>query len=264
MNIFKKNIFFVVLLLGVLNSLQAQFNIPEKPKIQTSVYDYVGLLPSHQKKALENKLIKYSDSTSTQIVIGIIPSTKGEYIGMLTPRWAHKWGIGQVKEDNGIFILLAKNDRKIWISPGYGVEHILTAGTTGDIIRNVIIPEFRTGNYYLGLNNGVDVIFNYLNGTYKAKPNENTEEFPFFVFIIIIIALMILLFIISKSGSNNRNNRGGGFGNKKRGDFVDFGGFSGGYYTGGTYSSEGFGGFGGFSGGFGGGGFSGGGAGGSW
>ena len=105
----------------------AQFDIPKKAtgSAQTSVYDYANLLEPQQKQALERKLINYADTTSTQIVVAIIPSLKGENEGMLAPKWAHEWGIGQKDEDNGVLILLAEKERKIWISPGYGLEHIL-------------------------------------------------------------------------------------------------------------------------------------------
>ncbi len=124
----------------------AQYDIPPKPEKledQKSVYDFIGLLSKKDSLNLEQKLIRYSDTTSTQIVVAIITTTKGENIGLLAPKWAHEWGIGQAKEDNGVFILLAKNDRKIWISPGYGVEDRLTAGINGELIRTIIIPEFN-------------------------------------------------------------------------------------------------------------------------
>lgn len=248
----------------------AQYEIPPKPSFQTSVYDYVGLLSGAEKKALENKLIRYSDTTSTQIVVAIIDKTKGESIGVLTPRWAHKWGVGQEKEDNGVFILLAKGDRKIWISPGYGVEHKLTAGITGELVRNVIIPKFKRGDYYQGLSDGADAIFEVLNGEYKGTRKQNQQGFDPSLFIFILIC--IIFFILISRG--NRGNRGGGRRNYRRDratrDILETiilsnagrGGFGGGGIFGGG-SSGGFGG-GGFGGGFGGGGFSGGGAGGSW
>ena len=180
---FNKTIsYFLLVCCLVSTTLSAQFNIPELPKDQTSVYDYIGLLTTNEKQSLESKLIKYSDTTSTQIVLVIISTTKGENIGLLAPKWAHQWGVGQAKEDNGVFILLAKNDRKIWISPGYGVEHKLTAGIIGELTRNVIIPEFKNNNYYEGLNKGVDAIFELLNGEYKGtrKPSKNKIFPPFF------------------------------------------------------------------------------------
>ena len=253
----------------VIQSTIAQYKIPEVPKLQTSVYDKVNLLSNSQKQQLEQKLIRYSDSTSTQIVVAIINSTNNESIGMLAPRWAQKWGIGQAKEDNGVFILLAREDRKIWIAPGYGVEHLLTAGTTGSLTRAEIIPEFKKGDYYGGLNAGVDAIFEVLNGSYKASKKSSKKEKSFSFLKIIPIVLFILIFMFI-SNRNNRGGRGGRGGRRSAGFSIleaiilsnagrGFGG-SGGFSSGG--SSGGFGG--GFSGGFGGGGFSGGGAGGSW
>ena len=83
------------ILLLVSTTCVAQFTIPEKPGLQTSVYDYVNLLDNSEKKALEQKLINYSDSTSTQIVVAIIESTEGENINFLGAQWGQEWGIGQ-------------------------------------------------------------------------------------------------------------------------------------------------------------------------
>lgn len=239
----------------------AQFNIPVKPKAneQTAVYDYASLLSTQQKIDLERKLINYADTTSTQIVIAIIPSLKGENIGTLTPNWAHKWGIGQAKEDNGVFILLAEEERKIYISPGYGLEHILTAGINGEIIRNYIIPEFRNGNYYAGLNIGTDKLIELFSGTYQAAEKNQTSESGIPA-IVIIIGVIIFLIIISKFSNGNHNNRGSGSSGPDLGDIIILSrmGRGGGSFGGGNFGGGGFGG------GFGGGGFSGGGAGGSW
>ena len=123
----------------------AQYQIPDKPKFQTSVYDDdIKLLSLIQKNSLEQKLVRYSDTTSTQIVVAIISSTKGEYINYLGAQWGEKWRIGQSDKDNGIFILLAKDDRKIGISTGKGVEHLLTDAMSKRIIdRDIILtPNF--------------------------------------------------------------------------------------------------------------------------
>lgn len=267
-NILKKNIAFFIAIL-VVQVAFGQFTIPDKPKLQTSVYDYANLLSASQKSTLEQKLISYSDSTSTQIVIATVETIKGEDIGILTPKWAHQWGIGQAKEDNGVFILLANKERKIWISPGYGVEHKLTAGITGTIVRAIIIPEFKQGDFYAGLDKGTYAVFEVLNGTYKNNAPAKSESGGFPSFIIIIIIIFILLIIFSKK---NRGGGNGGRGFRDKSTAADIltaiilsragrGGFGSGGFGGG--SSGGFGG-GGFGGGFGGGGFSGGGAGGNW
>ena len=168
---------FVLFSFFAVQTIVGQYSIPDKPKLQTSVYDYIELLSSSEKRNLEQKLIRYSDSTSTQIVVAIISTTKGESIGVLAPRWGHKWGVGQAKEDNGVFILLAKDDREIWISPGYGVEHLLSAGITGELTREVIIPEFKKGDYYAGLDK-IKSIMNKIGDFEKAGFNKIPSKKP--------------------------------------------------------------------------------------
>ncbi len=255
----------LLLFIAFLNSgfLFAQFKIPEKPSFQTSVYDYANVLSADEKAQLERKLIQYSDSTTTQIVIITIESLKNEDIGILTPKWAQEWGIGGTKkDDNGVLILLARDERKIWISPGYGLEDRLTAGIGGEITRNIIIPEFKAGSYYQGLDKGTDAIIDVFKGKYKGERKQKGQDFPFAPFIIIVIVILVMLFKNRNSGGGNSGNRGGGpslldvlvlssLGRSGGG----FGGSSGGGFGGGG---------GGFGGGFGGGGFSGGGSGGSW
>ena len=253
----KKLFILVFFLFGIYAN--AQFTIPKVPSFQTSVYDYADVLNPTEEKELENKLVRYSDSTTTQIVVITIDDLKGESIGLLTPRWAQEWGIGQEKEDNGILILLSKNDRKIWIAPGYGVEDRLTAGINGELIRNIIIPEFKAGSYYTGLDKGADAIFEVLKGKYKGSRKESSNPLPF---ILIVVFIIILLVLASRGNKGGGNFRGGG--GLDLGDIIILSslGRSGGGFGGG--GSFGGGSSGGFGGGFGGGGFSGGGASGSW
>ncbi|SNQ43818.1 Conserved hypothetical membrane protein [Cellulophaga lytica] len=253
-----------LLILFVANFTLAQYKIPEKPKLQTSVYDYAKLLSDTEKSSLERKLISYSDSTSTQIVIAIIPSTEGENITFLGAQWGQKWGLGQKGKDNGILILLAKNDRKIAINTGYGVEGRLPDITAHQIINNVIIPEFKSGSYYNGLNYGADAIFSALKGEFKE--DINLTKFRLESFLPFIVFFIIILILINKK----RNNGGNNGGNRSTGiDLLDIiilsnlgrGGSSGGFGGGGSFGGGSTGGFGG---GFGGGGFGGGGASGGW
>ena len=244
--------------------LFAQFTIPEKPSFQTSVYDYAKVLSATEKSQLEEKLVRYSDSTSTQIVVITIESLKGEDIGILTPKWGQTWGIGGTeKNDNGVIILLAKAERKIWISAGYGLEDRLSAGVGGEITRNIIIPAFKAGSYYNGLDKGTDAIFDVFKGKYKGERKKAKKESNFPILPLIII-VAIILFIISKSKNNGGNSGSSGGGGMGLAEIIllsslgrSGGGFGGGGFGGGS-------GGGGFGGGFGGGGFSGGGSGGSW
>ena len=264
-------IYSVILFLFGIQGIFAQFEIPEKPAQETSVYDYIDLLSAVEEKNLEEKLIRYSDTTSTQIVVATISSTQGENIMYLGAQWAHAWGIGQEKEDNGVLILLAKDDRKIAINTGYGVEHLLTDAMSRRIIERDIIPYFKQNDYYGGLNRGADAIFEVLQGEYQADPvSSSPTGVPIGLIIFLIVMFIIFIIAISKGrkgGGGRRFRRHddsgrdileaillsragrGGF-RRSSGGFGGFGGSSGGG--------------GGFSGGFGGGGFGGGGASGGW
>lgn len=266
MILLKKNTAFllsVLVFLCFVNTGFSQFKIPEKPSFQTSVYDYANVLQPEEKAQLEEKLVKYADSTTTQIVVITIESLNGEEVSNLATTWGQTWGIGGTeKNDNGVIILLSKKEHKIAINAGYGLEDRLTAGIGGEIIRNVIVPEFKNGSYYNGLDKGTDALFKVFAGKYKGERKKGKGGFPW----VPIIILFVIVFILIKNRNNNGNSgnssgmgpnlldvillsslgRGGG------------GGFGGGGFGGSS------GGGGGFGGGFGGGGFSGGGSSGSW
>ena len=244
----------------------AQFTIPKKPSFQTSVYDYANVLSATDKAQLEQKLIQYSDSTTTQIVVITIESLKGEDVSQLATKWGQTWGIGGTeKDDNGVIILLAKAEKKIAINPGYGLEDRLTAGIGGEIIRNIILPEFRAGSFYNGLDKGTDALIDVFKGKYKGerKKSQQKNDFPLLPFIIIVIVILVLLSRNKGGGGGNSGNSGGGpslldaiiLSSLGRSGGGGFGGSSGGGFGGGG---------GGFGGGFGGGGFSGGGSSGGW
>ncbi|TDT43634.1 uncharacterized protein CLV90_2755 [Maribacter spongiicola] len=246
--------------------LWSQFEIPEKPALQTSVYDYTNLLSDQQKVALSQKLVRYSDSTSTQIVVTIITSTNGEDINYLGANWGQKWGIGQDGKDNGILLILAENDRKVAISTGYGVEGSLTDALSKRIIENVILPEFRVGNYYGGLDKGSDVIFQVLNGEFQEDRTFGESGGTPFSSLLPFIIFIVILFILW----SRKNNDNDGSGGRRRGglspwDMIILSNMGRSSSSSGGFGSGGgsFGG-GGFGGGFGGGGFGGGGASGGW
>ncbi|MCO5260733.1 MAG: TPM domain-containing protein [Crocinitomicaceae bacterium] len=232
----------------------AQFDIPKKPQKETSLYDYAKVLTNEQATSLEQKLINYFDTTGTQIVVVTVQTINGEDIGILTPEWGHKWGVGGKKNDNGVFILLAMDEHEIYIAPGYGLEHILTAGINGEIIRNDIIPHFKNGDYYNGLEVGTNQLMKLFSGAYQPTSPE-AEPFPWIPLLIFLGVFGLIIYIAAK---NKGNGSGGGFGSGMGSSTIgSFGRSYGGGFSSGRSS-------GGFGGGFGGGGFSGGGAGGKW
>jgi uncharacterized protein len=235
--------------------------IPPRPNPPRLVNDIAQLMLPQQDDALEQKLDAYNDSTSTQIAVVIVP-TVGDY-AMVDYALAimRKWGVGSKKNNNGVVLLIAKNDHKVFIATGYGMEGVLPDITCKQIIDNDITPNFQEGNYYAGINKAIDDMMLAAAGEYKASPQNQNSGGGNIIGIIIII--MIILFIISRI-----NRRGGGGNTVSRGGWWigpligsaflgGWGGGGGGGFGGGGFGGGGFGGFGGGSGG-------GGGAGGGW
>ncbi|MCF2490074.1 YgcG family protein [Dyadobacter sp. CY347] len=234
-------------------------DIPKKPDPPKLVNDFANQLNASEKAQLEQKLVAYNDSTSSQIVIVIVPTTGDYPIADYALKIGREWGVGQKDKDNGIVLLWAPTDRKVYISTGYGLEGAIPDAIAKRIISQVITPQFKNGQFYQGLDQGVDMIFKYATGEYKADPNASNEDGsfpPLLILVIVFVVVMIFMF-------RNRNNGGG------RGGFGGFGGPIIWPYTthsgGGSYSGNwGGGGGGGGFGGFGGGSFGGGGAGGDY
>ncbi len=248
----------VLFLFSVVTGLQAK-EIPPAPNPPRLVNDFVGLLSSGEREALERKLVDYDDSTSTQIAIVIEESLDGDDIFDYSYRLAEGWGIGRQGKNNGILIYVALGDRKLRIQTGYGAEGFLPDAMAKRIIDQVIVPNFRTQNYYSAFDRATDIIIQLGNGEYVNDEIES-EGFPL-IAIVIIIVFIIFIIIISNAGRGGGGyHRGGRY--DSGGGWIIFGTGSGGggWGSGGGSSWGGGGGFGGF----GGGGFGGGGAGGSW
>jgi uncharacterized protein len=258
------------------NFVKTKIPKPNPPRL---VNDYLGtdsVLTWEQKQELERKLVAYDDSTSNQVAIVIIPSTDDFPIEDVALQVLRDWGVGgQSKKDNGIVILAAINDRKIWISTGYGMEGAIPDITAKTIIENDIVPNFKAGNYYRGLDNATSSIIKAAAGEYTAPAgysdrgggNDGRGISPGKI----IIAFIILMIILRSLGGGGRGGGGfmsrrgysgfgGGFLGGMIGSSLGRGGFGGGGFGGGGFGGGGGGGFGGFGGGSGGGG----GAGGGW
>jgi uncharacterized protein len=257
-NLFKKYLLFLLVTIFSIQASwgQAQFkddDIVSVPKVPRLVNDFVGMLSEQEVSLLENKLKTYSDTTSTQIAIVIVP-TLGDYpVEEYGIRLARKWGIGNKEKDNGILILIAQKERKFDIETGYKVGQFISDIDANRILREIVTPNFKANQYYEGLNKATDQMIALLSGGFM--PNQKSENLPLgAIFIIIFIILLIIIRFSKKENYHTYSGTG------HRGNIPPFwggGGFGGG-------SSGGFGGGGGGFGGFGGGGFGGGGASGGW
>ena len=236
--------------------------VPKKPSLAEGlVLDQTSTLTPEQQAALRQKLIAYDQRTSNQIAVVIIPSLKGNSIEDVGLQIGREWGIGgQAEKDNGVLILVARNDRKIRIEVGYGLEGAVTDNIASSIIENTIRPNFREDNYYRGLTDAVDEIIKAEEGRYTAPKGYGKDKgLKIGHIFLVIIFISILLGIIGRGG------RGGGFASRR--GYRNWGGpvwWGGGGWSGGSsgggWSGGGSGGFGGFGGGS----FGGGGASGSW
>lgn len=242
---------------------QAPFNPDDllKPRTgtQTLVNDFANILTPDQKHALETKLVELDDSTSTQISVVIVPTVGSYSISDYNVELGRAWGVGGKQYNNGVVLLIAKDDRKLDITVGYGLEGALPDVVAKSIIDDIIVPNFKGNDYYRGIDQGTDAIIAAVKGEYNvARKKSGSGGISTGKIIVIII---VILFLLLSSGGGN--NRGGTFMSRRgaRGlpgpIFWPTGGGGGGWGGG---SSGGGGGFGGF----GGGGFGGGGSSGSW
>jgi len=269
--------FFIVVLftLGISN-VEAQISTsgrPPIPKLTSLVYDGTGTLSAEEKATLEAKLRANEDSTSTQIAIMIISTLDGYPASDFAIEAAHENKVGQAKKNNGALILLAKDDRKWFIAPGYGLEPTLTDATASYIGREILVPALRKQDYFGGLNGTVDAIIKATAGEFKAEPQKKKvrDGGSAMIFVVIFFVILVLARTFFGTGTRRTLVGRGGSGSGCMGGIMQ-GLFWSALFNnsgrGGGSSSGGFGGFGGGGGGGwsggGGGSFGGGGAGGSW
>lgn len=250
----------IALMLISTTALSFAQDFPAKPN--KLVNDFTGTLSSNQQQKLEQKLVSFDDSSSTQIAIAILKSVGDYDINEYALKLGRKWGVGNFGKNNGIMIVVALGDRKISIQTGYGLEGVLPDIYAKRIIENEIKPNFKTGNYYAGLDAGTTAIIKYTKGEYKNdKPKGKEGGGISSIFIILVIIIIVIVFLKKGGGGGGSQVIGGRgvadtlFWSMLLGGGRNSGG--GGGWGGGSSSGGGFGGFGGGS-------FGGGGSSGSW
>lgn len=133
-----------------------------KPEVVRPVNDFAHILEEDEVAALEYKLIGYYDSSSIQIVIVTLNDLMGEDIQQVAMDIGNRWDVGQAKEDNGIVVLIKPKTKEakgeVFIATGYGVEGCIPDVTAKEIVDDELIPYFKTGNYYQGLDGAIDVM----------------------------------------------------------------------------------------------------------
>ncbi|HLN54694.1 MAG TPA: TPM domain-containing protein [Bacteroidales bacterium] len=251
----------------LLNTIAAQ-DIPDKPVPPRLVNDFAGMLSVQEANRLEQKLVAFNDSTSTQIAVVIVTSLNGYDLVDYADRLAEKWGIGQKGRDNGILVLVkpktAESGGEVTIRTGYGMEGVVPDLTASEIIDREMVPSFREGDLYGGLDKATTTLMALTRGEFTADQYTRSSRGKsggggFFPIIIIIIIIALL----SRRGGGGRGRRLTSGSNLPFWLLMSMLG-SGGRSHGGSWGGFSGGGGGGGFGGFGGGGFGGGGARGSW
>jgi uncharacterized protein len=243
----------LLLLAGVLITAPALADV-QVPALSGRVVDQAGILNDSEESRLTTKLKNLEDQSSIQLVVVTLPSLRGSPISDWGLALGRTWGIGQKGEDNGVLLIVAPNDRELRIEVGYGLEGTLPDATASAIIRNVIVPRFKSGDMADGISDGVDAIIAAVTGTgedftpsRRELIGQTISDFVPFIFIGFFIIMMIVNFIRQARrprGSRYYRNSGGGW------LYVDdddrySGGGSGGFRSGGGGFSGGGGSFGG-------------------
>ena len=169
------------------------------PALTSAVTDQTGTLSASERQALESKLRDWEARTTNQLAVLIVPTTAPEPIEQYTLRVAEAWKIGQKGKDNGAILLVAKNDKRIRIEVGYGLEGVLTDITSRRIIAENIAPEFSKGNFAAGINAGVDRIIEVVGAGEPLPaltPQRRTAPARHFDFGTMLIVLLVAVPIL--------------------------------------------------------------------
>jgi uncharacterized protein len=170
----------------------------EVPQLQGYVNDYAGMISPAVKDKLEGELKSFEQSDSTQLVILTIPSLEGETIEDFGIRVAEAWKIGQKNKDNGIILLIAKQERKIRIEVGRGLEGRLTDLLAGRIVDLVISPRFKRGDFDGGFIAGVSALIDATRGEFKAEARPPARQTGgLHTFLVFLVAFFVVLILVS-------------------------------------------------------------------
>jgi uncharacterized protein len=248
---------------SLLHAQQGKYHkeIPDIPTVPGLVQDLGDMLSSSEEDQLENKLYQYEKQSSNEIAVVTVTSLGDLEIADFATELGRKWDIGKASKRNGVLLLIAKNDRELFIAPADRLQGALTDVECWQIIDKKIVPQFRAGYVYEGINVGTTAIMEAIAGEFTNDGQGTPPPVKISTILILLLFMALLIFLIArKSKRIYVSRRGYRYGDDDQWFGGGFGGGSwGGGFGGGSSGGGGFGGFGG-----GGGGFDGGGAGGSW
>jgi uncharacterized protein len=166
---------FALLWLFGLSLNAAAQDLQPIPKLSARVTDLTGTLTAEQQSALEQKLAAFEAAKGSQLAVLIVPTTKPEEIEQYSIRVVDQWKLGRgtvngKRVDDGALLIIAKDDHRIRIEVGYGLEGVLTDAMSNRIISETITPAFREGNFYGGIDGGLDQMMKLIEGEPLPPP----------------------------------------------------------------------------------------------
>jgi uncharacterized protein len=165
------------------------------PYLSGRVNDEAGLLSMETVQHLNGLLKAHEDSTSNQVAVLTVPSLGGEEIEEFSIKVVEAWKLGQRGKDNGVLLLVSRDDRRVRIEVGRGLEGVLPDITCGSIIRNDILPKFKAGDYDAGVTGGVESILAAISGSYVADATSDSGSSVEDVWALIVASLIFFLVI---------------------------------------------------------------------
>ena len=191
-----------ILLLTAFLFLASFCGAGEVPPLRGHVNDYASLLSAAAAGELERELSAFEQSDSTQIVVLTIPSLQGQDLEQYSIGVVEQWKLGQKGKDNGALLLVVKDDRKVRIEVGRGLEGKLTDLVSGRIIRNEIYPAFQRGDFDGGISAAVHAMMATVRGEYTAQPRDIRQgrrgANPIFTFLLFVLVAAVFLGGISR------------------------------------------------------------------
>jgi uncharacterized protein len=145
------------------------------PELRSPVTDLTSTLTPAQAQALDQKLRAFEQRKGSQLAVLIVPTTQPEAIEQFSIRVVEAWKLGRAGIDDGVLLLVAKDDRAVRIEVAYGLEGALPDVIADRIIEQVVVPRFRNGQYYEGINEGVDRIIGVLDGEALPEPTQRAR-----------------------------------------------------------------------------------------
>jgi uncharacterized protein len=161
--------FALLWLLGLGMAAAAQ-DLQPVPKLAARITDLTGTLTADQQSSLEQQLAAFEAAKGAQIAVLIVPTTEPEDIAQYSIRVFDQWKLGRKNVDDGVLLLVAKNDRRVRIEPARGLEGVLTDSMCNRIISETIRPAFKEGNFYGGIEQGLDQVMKLIQGEPLPPP----------------------------------------------------------------------------------------------